>query len=69
MLSDRVKVLYIAGSGRSGSTILDNTLGQIDGFFSVGELRYIWERGLIEDRLCGCGERVHQCPFWAAALT
>src|SRR5437773_2056276 len=29
MLSDRVKVLYIAGSGRSGSTVLDNILGQI----------------------------------------
>jgi Sulfotransferase family len=69
MLSDRVKVLYIAGSGRSGSTVLDNILGQIDGFCSVGELRYIWERGLIEDRLCGCGERVHECPFWRAALT
>ena len=68
MSGDRVKVLYIAGSGRSGSTVLDNILGQLDGFFSVGELRYIWERGLIEDRTCGCGEPVRECPFWRAAL-
>ena len=38
MSGERVKVLYIAGSGRSGSTILDRILGQLDGFFSVGEL-------------------------------
>jgi hypothetical protein len=68
MQTDRVRVLFIAGSGRSGSTLLDNILGQIDGFFSVGELRYIWERGFVEDRLCGCGERVQQCPFWRQAL-
>ena len=29
-----VKVLYVAGLGRSGSTILANTLGQVEGFFS-----------------------------------
>jgi hypothetical protein len=69
MLSERVKVLYIAGSGRSGSTLLDTILGQIDGFFSVGELRFIWERGLVEDRSCGCGQRVRECPFWRLALT
>jgi len=34
------KVLYIAGWGRSGSTILDNVLGQLDGCFSTGELNY-----------------------------
>ena len=27
-----VKVLFIAGGGRTGSTMLHNVLGQIDGF-------------------------------------
>ena len=36
-----VKVLYVAGLGRSGSTILANTLGQVEGFFSGGELNFI----------------------------
>ena len=31
-----VKVLFILGASRSGSTILGNILGQIDGFFSAG---------------------------------
>jgi len=63
-----VKVLYIAGCGRSGSTILDNILGQIDGFVSVGEIRYLWQRGIIDDRLCGCGERFSTCPFWTRVM-
>ncbi|MGH2704204.1 MAG: sulfotransferase [Actinomycetota bacterium] len=65
---DRVKVLFIAGSGRSGSTLLGNVLGEIDGFFFAGELRFLWERGLIEDRLCGCGNRFRSCPTWLKIL-
>lgn len=63
-----LKVLYIEGSGRSGSTILDNVLGQVDGFFSVGELRFLWDRHLIEDRVCGCGQAFSACPVWTAVL-
>ena len=59
-----VKVLYVAGLGRSGSTILANTLGQVDGFFSGGELNFIWKHALIENRLCGCGRPSRECPFW-----
>jgi hypothetical protein len=36
----------------------------VDGCVSVGELRYVWQRGMIEDRLCGCGEHFSTCPFW-----
>ena len=59
-----VKVLYVAGLGRSGSTILANTLGQVESFFSGGELNFIWKHALIEDRLCGCGNPSRECPFW-----
>lgn len=65
---DPVKVLYIAGAGRSGSTVLDRVLGRVEGFLSVGELRYVWSRGLTEDRLCGCGLRFRACPFWHDVL-
>ncbi|MDQ3317579.1 MAG: sulfotransferase, partial [Actinomycetota bacterium] len=64
MDSPPVKVLYVAGLGRSGSTILANTLGQVDGFFSGGELNFIWKHALIENRLCGCGRPARGCPFW-----
>ena len=59
-----IKVLYIAGWGRSGSTILDNILGQVKGVVSVGELRYIWDRGMIQNRLCGCGAPFRDCDTW-----
>jgi len=59
-----VKVLYVAGLGRSGSTILANALGQVEGFFSGGELNFIWKHTLIENRLCGCGRPARECPFW-----
>lgn len=62
------KVLYIAGWGRSGSTILDNVLGQVDGFFSAGELMFLWRRGLVEGRLCGCGQPVRECEIWTRVL-
>ena len=63
------KVLYIAGSGRSGSTILDNILGELDGFVSAGEVRFLWERGMRDDRTCACGEPFSSCPFWGDVLT
>jgi hypothetical protein len=62
------KVLYIAGWGRSGSTIIDNILGEIEGFFSGGEIHYLWERGLIEGRTCGCGLALGECEVWSQVL-
>ncbi len=58
------RVLFVAGWGRSGSTLLDRMLGQVPGVFSAGELRDIWERGAREDRLCGCGQPFHECEVW-----
>ncbi len=61
-------VLYIAGTGRSGSTVLANILGEVDGVFAAGEVRYLWQRGLKESRLCGCGLPVRECPVWSQVL-
>ena len=59
------KVLYIAGSGRSGSTLLSRLLGEIDGFINAGEAaRYLFARYKPRDLPCGCGKAVLDCPFW-----
>jgi len=60
----QLKVLYIGGSGRSGSTILGNVLGQIDGFVHIGEVYYLWSHGLLHNNLCGCGKPIQECPTW-----
>ncbi|GMT42524.1 MAG: sulfotransferase family protein [bacterium] len=67
MKKGNIKVLYIAGRGRSGSTILDNLLGQVDGFFSAGEIR-LGGRRLAEDSYCGCGGRLTECDVWRGVL-
>jgi hypothetical protein len=59
-----VKVLFIGGYGRSGSTLLDRMLGQVEGFCSSGELRHVFREGYVENRLCGCGTPFRSCPFW-----
>ncbi|MFI1194916.1 sulfotransferase family protein [Micromonospora sp. NPDC020750] len=61
-----VRVLYLAGSGRSGSTLVTTVLGQYAGFFAAGELRYLWQRGEVENRPCGCGLPFRDCPVWRA---
>lgn len=67
--SASVKVLFIAGWGRSGSTILSKLLGQIPGFLSVGEIRFIWDRGLLRESSCACTRSLRECPVWREAVS
>jgi hypothetical protein len=59
-------VIYIAGSGRSGSTMLERVLGEMPGFVNVGELIDMSRRPAQQSERCGCGRRVSECPFWIA---
>lgn len=65
---NRIKVLYIAGFLRSGSTLLDRILGQVPGLTPVGELTYLWEEGLLQDLPCGCEKRLSNCTFWRSVM-
>lgn len=60
------RVLYIGGWGRTGSTLMARMLGQVPGFLNAGEVRDIWLKGCMQNRLCGCGARFLSCPFWAS---
>src|SRR5260370_24563179 len=60
-----VTVIYIAGSGRSGSTLLERTLGEISGFVNVGELIDLFRRTVFQGERCGCGQNFCDCSFWA----
>lgn len=63
-----VAVLSIVGPGRSGSTLLAGILGELPGVVDVGELRWLWQRGVLEGRPCGCGAPPVQCPVWCQVL-
>ena len=68
MTEPPVKILFIMGWGRSGSTLLDNVLGEIEGFTSLGELHYLWRRGFIKQHTCGCRRPVGECELWSKVL-
>jgi hypothetical protein len=62
--TDRTRVLFVGGLGRSGSTVLELILAQSPDVCAVGEVVHLWERALRGDERCGCGERFSACDFW-----
>ncbi|MGZ8594591.1 MAG: sulfotransferase family protein [Actinomycetota bacterium] len=63
----RIKVFYILGTTRSGSTILENVMGNVPGFAAAGEIHMLW-RGIAQGFTCGCGAPVTSCPVWSDVL-
>lgn len=66
---ERIKLIYLMGMGRSGGTLLGRLLGQQQSSIYVGELRYLWQRGLVEDWQCACGSAFSNCNFWSTVLS
>ncbi|HAN27176.1 MAG TPA: hypothetical protein DCP75_05555 [Haliea salexigens] len=62
----RSKVLYIAGYGRSGSSILSRLLGAHADIVSLGEFGRL---SVVANATvkCSCGETTEHCEFWRAA--
>ena len=62
-----MKVIFIAGYGHSGSTVLDSFLHQSPGVEGVGELYRARRHGqhFGRSRQCACGLAVSDCPYWA----
>lgn len=65
---ERLKVVFIAGLGRNGGTLLDRVLGEVPGFVSTGELKFLFAKGLLRAELCNCGAPLPQCPFWSRVV-
>mgnify|MGYP001221405886 CR=1 FL=1 len=67
---NKVKVLFIAGTGRNGSTLLSYILGEIPGFINCGEVgRFLYnQRVQLRNLPCGCGNMVNECGFWKDIL-
>ena len=61
----RPVVVYVAGSGRSGSTLLERMLGVQPGCVNVGEVIELFRKVSVGGERCGCGEPFDQCPFWS----
>ena len=56
-------VLFVAGSMRSGTTLLAQMLAQHPQIFAAGELSNLWS-GFETGVQCQCGRTIDKCPFW-----
>jgi hypothetical protein len=70
-MDDRqLDILYIAGAGRAGSTILGDVLGMLPKAIHVGELLGIFDYTTVADAImpCSCGYPYEACEFWKPIL-
>jgi hypothetical protein len=63
-----MRIVFIVGAGRSGSTVFAQRLERAIGATHLGEARYIWSRGVAENHLCECGAPFDRCSFWTAVM-
>jgi hypothetical protein len=64
---DKLSVVYVAGSGHTGSTLLAMLLDAHPAIVSVGEIAVkpkIRRRGDDGDQQCSCGATIRECEFW-----
>jgi len=67
MLRDYVpEIIYIMGTARSGTTILEILLSNNPGIVGCGELTYIFRDGFTGKEICSCGKKACECEFWQA---
>lgn len=64
----KMNVLYIAGAGRGGSTLLGDVLGMLPGSLHIGELRGVFDYVTDEAISCSCQKEYIECPFWRAVF-
>ena len=67
-MSERTRVLFVGGYGRSGSTVIDVLLDRVPGMAAVGEFRHLFGRALGDNELCSCGEPFGACAAWRTVM-
>ncbi len=65
-MNKSIKIIYIAGCGRSGSTVLDIVLGNHSEIVSVGELSNVCRVWDSNTEYCSCGSIARSCKFWGS---
>ena len=63
------KVVYIAGYGRSGSTLLERILSANPHIEGLGEVEQLSRMTDLHTSTCGCGEPLGSCPLWGPLIS
>ena len=61
------KVIYISGSGRSGSTLLDIVLSGHSQVTGLGEVHRLSLDPAVRE--CGCSNEINDCTFWQKSIS
>ena len=61
-----IRVVYVMGAGRSGSTVLDTILNNHEDVIGVGELVHLFIEGSAVKENCSCGEARDTCEIWSS---
>lgn len=64
----KLKIVYIAGYGRSGTTLLSIALGEHPAICSAGELHELTRSAWSQNNFCSCGARMRDCSFWGSVM-
>lgn len=63
-MDKKFRLIYIIGTGRSGSTLIDVILGNSQKIKSTGEL-YNVLGALQKNKKCSCSKEANDCTFWS----
>lgn len=67
-MTNRTRLLYIGGYGRSGSTLLDILLARTSGVRCGGELWRLFDEA-AKGAHCSCGQRITECYLWGPTVS
>ena len=57
-------IVYVAGIGRSGTTVIERYIAALSGGLALGETELCWSRAIIGAEPCSCGAALRDCEFW-----
>ncbi|MCF2869458.1 hypothetical protein L0664_00125 [Octadecabacter sp. G9-8] len=60
---------FILGASRSGSSIVELALADLTSATALGEVRWVYKRGIQDNDICGCGQDFADCDFWQGTIT
>ena len=62
------RVVRIGGCPRSGSTMLELLLANRVGGVAIGEARRVFDRGILGNERCACGQPFWSCEWWGPVV-
>ena len=65
-----VRILYVGGYVRSGTTIVDMLLGMNTSTLAVGEINIFFQQVAKTENpvKCSCGQILRECPLWSQVI-